>query len=211
LKRDVEDAQKELRAAQIAKKEADQAQERHKRKAKDLHVKVQRQAAEIERLNDELDADTPQTGTVEALQRALAEQQDAHALQSATYQDSVVAKDQAGREQKQLLQEMNQMDADLEELETRIKKAEANLVKLEESRIQAVYAKNDKIARIDDAKQRLEALRTEHDEQVQVVEDYTSKAGEVSARVAVDAGETTESLDKRLAAMRREIERNVAA
>jgi chromosome segregation ATPase len=207
----VNDAQKELRAAQAAKQEAVHAQEHHKRKAKDLHLKVQRQAGEIDRLKDELDSDTPQTGTLEALQRALSEQKDAHALQSATYQDSVVAKDQAGREQRQLLQEMTQMDAELEEIEARIAKAEGNLVKLEETRIQAVYAKNDKIARVDDAKQRLDALQTEHGEQGQVVEDYTGKAGEVSPRVAVDPGETTESLDKRLSAMRREIERNVAA
>jgi hypothetical protein len=195
----------------MAKKEADQAQERHKRKAKDLRLQVQRQAQEVSRLEDDLQAETPQTGILEALQRDLEEQQEAHRLHAETYQDSIIAKDQAGTEQKQLLHEMNLMDVALRDLEARITKANDRATKLNEARIQAVMAKNEGHAKIEDATKTLEEIEAERNEQADIVKDHTEKASEVSLRVPVDSGETTESLDKKLLAMRKEIERNESA
>jgi chromosome segregation ATPase len=166
---------------------------------------------EVSRLEDDLQAETPQTGTLEALQRDLEEQQEAHRLHSETYQDSIIAKDQAGAEQKQLLQQMNEMDIELKDLEARIAKANERVTKLNEVRIQAVMAKNECYASIEDAKRTLEHIQAERNEQADIVKDHTEKASEVSLRVPVDSGETTESLDKRLMAMRREIERNESA
>jgi chromosome segregation ATPase len=208
LKRDLDDAQKEVRAAQTEKKQADQVLERHKRKARDITAQIQRQELEVEKLQDELEAATPQTGTLEALQTLLKEQQAADRLHAATFQDSVVAKDQINREQHVLKRQLSEMDAVLEEIEAKIAKANARVVKLEEKRHQAVLAKNDKIARIEDAKERLQEIQTECDEQAEIVTNYTTQAQAVSGRVAIDAGETADSLDKRLTAMRRTIERN---
>lgn len=162
----------------------------------------------MDRLQDELQEATPQTGVLDSLQGQLQEQLSEETMYSDTYQDSVVAKDTLDAEMKTLKAQLTEADSAVSEHENKIKKAKNREVRLEEIRQKAVFEKNEFYAKIKDAEEARDALHSDRDVQRQTILEHTEQAQKISDRVAIDDGETGDSLQAKLTALLEQIERS---
>jgi chromosome segregation ATPase len=188
--------------------EAVKTQRDHRLKAKQLNIQSQRLEETVDRLQDELAADTPQTGALDDLQVQLKGQQDEETLYSNQYQDCITEKDRLDQANRELKNQLNNIDAEIKMIESKIKKAKNREQNAEEARYHGVLKKNEAYATVDYARQSLDEAKEEREKQKQTVVEWTAKASEFCARVAVHAGETCDSIEAKLIKMNEQIEQN---
>jgi chromosome segregation ATPase len=197
LKQDLIQAERTLRDAENEVRQAQQALRRHKKAVHDFTVDCQRQEDNISALNDQLEEATPQNGILDTYEEELKDAQEAETQHSNTYQDVCSAKYQLNDEQKNLKNQLTNIDRKLEEAESKIKRAQAQEEKLDKKRFDATLAKNAAVAAVDDAKQLLVRSQVERDKEQQSLEEFTVKASEISRRVPLERGKTTKDLEER--------------
>jgi len=187
-----------LRDAENRYKRSDQAIQRHKKQQRDLQVQQQRAEEEVERLQDELEADTPQTGVLEALETDLQNAKEAKQMQENAMQDALEEKEKLDRKQHELKQQLNASQKETQEIEAKINKATAKIHKLAEKRHTALLEKNRAFQLIQDAKDEKDVLQEKRAKQEERIAEFATQASSICARVPVDANETPNSLDAKL-------------
>ncbi|KAK5014426.1 Structural maintenance of chromosomes protein 6, partial [Cryomyces antarcticus] len=108
---------------------------------------------------------------------------------------------------KQLKDEVDAAQKAIDETVARINKAEAKVQKAAQKRQDALYEKNNAYARIEDAKSDKVRVENARQRQADKVASFEIDAGQISARVAVDPGETPTTLDAKLMKLQKDLER----
>ncbi|KAJ9666526.1 Structural maintenance of chromosomes protein 6 [Coniosporium apollinis] len=200
LRRAFSDAEQSLREARIAVKQCDQALVQHRRQQKDLQLRSQ-QADELwERLNDELEAEMPSDGKIEALEMQLQETQEGEEFQENAFQDAVDQRDRINQKQRELKTQMDEIQAEITATDEHLNKVTLKVQQLSEKRQKALYEKNRALQATEDARLNKQAFEERRQEQADRVTEFDGQARQVSGgvRVPVDPNETTNSLDKKL-------------
>ena len=210
-KRELDTVQRNLRELQAAVKLAEQAIFRWDRQNKALRLEKQQADDAVEAKQGEIELNRPQDGKLQELQTQLESiNQDIDHAQS-TYQDGVDWKDRLNEKATGPDGLKAKADTALREFQTakmQIEKAENRKGQLERDRQDALRAKNLAIDEIDAAKRRLEQCEERRDNQQSIVQDqFVSEAEKICRRIDVEAGVTTDILDKRLDKFQAELTR----
>lgn len=185
----------------------DQAIARHKRQESDLRHSKQQIEDEAEKLQDELERDSVQDGRLEALLSGLKEVEEEKTLLERQYEEAVLQKERLNETASKLNVEIKTLDGAIAEENAKIKKAERKVSTLEQARYAALQAKNQAIQDIEDAKYQKQRVEEKRQGQAELVDGWTAQASKVCTRVPIDAGETAQSLDKKLERLNRDLER----
>jgi chromosome segregation ATPase len=183
---------------------ANQAITRHIREIKSLKQQIDRQEVAVQDLKNDLEEDTPQTGVLEEYEKSLKEAQENQEMYKSQFGDSVIEKDRIGEQAKPFRAQLATLDGELAEINERIKKAEAAVEQATHTKTVEVKKSNDAHERAESAVQWKIQLETARDGQVATVNEFTMQAEQVSRRVFVDDGETTDSLNAKLTKLQKE-------
>jgi chromosome segregation ATPase len=198
LSRELREVENRNREAQTQVLQANQACEHHRRETKKLILEVQRAEERVNTLQDELEADTPQTGTLENLETDLKKEEDEKKSLTQQYQLGLTEKERLNAEQRNLKSQVDAVDERISELDAKIMKIDERKQKLTDERYSIVLKKNEAYSKIADSEQRKQALEQARDNQATTVAVFVEGASKVSDRVAIDPGETATSLDAKL-------------
>lgn len=201
-KRELDALQQNSRELQAALNLAQQALVRWERQSKALRLEKQQADDAVEAKQGEIELNRPQDGKLQELQSQLETvNQDIDHAQS-TYQDGVDWKDRLNEKATGPDGLKAKADIALREYQTakmQIEKAENRRDQLERDRQNALRAKNFALDEIDAAKHRLQQSEERRDNQQSVVQDqFVSEAEKICERIEVEAGVTTDILDKRI-------------
>ena len=175
-----------------------QAINQHKKSSEKIKLAWQHAEDEADSFQDELEKNASEEGRLEQLKQGLETEEERKRQCESDYQESVLAKDEHLAKKKLLLVEMNKIDERVAVATRKLQKSQKTLEKAEDGRIDALVKKNQAFQAIEALRQ----TRTEQEEdriaQSEKVEDFTVKAKRIGPRVAVDSGETTDSLERKL-------------
>lgn len=221
LQEELRSLQNRLAELQSEQEQAQQAVNRHKRENKDLQVQAQRAESRLEQLQDELEAQTPQAGKVETLQRDLQQAEEEKEITQNSFDDAVHEKDKINGVQKELKARLNSLQVELDDANAKIEKGHKKIQTMKERRHVRLLAKNEAISRVDDVRANRVAVEEDREAQVKTVEEYARSAAEFVAkrndlavedisdyRVAVPEDETATSLEKKMERIREEIRKS---
>lgn len=198
LKSELNDLDRHRREKQANLKACEQAIVRHLRESKALKISVQRAKSIVEELQDTLDRDVIEEGRLDVLKEHLAEAKEEVESHEGSYEESVVAIDKVKESLKIARDQMTVLDARIAEAEAHVTKAENKATRVSTQRDGALRLKNSAYESIDKAVLSKQDVEKEREEKVAVVTQFTEQANKICARVPVDAGETGDSLDKKL-------------
>ncbi|SMR60381.1 unnamed protein product [Zymoseptoria tritici ST99CH_1E4] len=201
--RNIRDAARELTEAQQnatqlrdALTKAKQAVTAFKQQEAKLRTAAQKAEDAVEALESEIESNRPQDGKLQALQEQLTEAQNEQKAQEDAFEDSVIAKDKLDEVANELKPDLEEKQMALQLQKERIAKAEKKLERCETLRTDALWVKNEAIAKVESAKGHVERLEAKRDKQKARVEEFVGYAEEVCARVPVTA--SVQELDERL-------------
>lgn len=180
---------------------------RHNRETRDLRLAIQKADDVVDNLQDALDKDAIEEGRLEALKANLVEAEDERATHAGSFEESVIASDNAKASMREKREQMAAMDARIEEVVVKINKAQGRSAKTQDQRQKALQQKNAAIESVTRAKDAFALKETEHGEKAETLKEFTGLASDICDRVPVDAGETTDSLDKKLAKLDADVKR----
>ncbi|KZF18881.1 DNA repair protein Rad18 [Xylona heveae TC161] len=207
LKRELNDLEARRRELEEGVRRRDQEIVRHKRRQRDLQLDVQRAEEHLESLQDELDKENVEDGRLEALKTNLQDEQDNKALLENSYEDAINTKDRLNQRSKQLQDQLDVMDEGIVNGEAVVRKAETKSQRLGDARQTNLEECNASFDRIEDAKSEKNRAESRLKGQADTVQHFISQASRVSDRVPIDAGETPDSIDKKLAKLSADLAR----
>ncbi|KAF4636143.1 hypothetical protein G7Y89_g1946 [Cudoniella acicularis] len=159
----------------------------HKRECDKLKIAVQRAEEKCEALQAELDRDTVEDGRFEALKGLLEEAERALEIDQTSYGNLTEAKEA------------------LADCEAKLRKAQERFRRIEQARKLELINKNAAFEKVNDLEgAKAHAIRKK-DQQAAQVESFTAQASQVSARVPINEGETSASLDAKIKKMQSQI------
>lgn len=198
-RRDLQEAENNVRTVEAALTRAKQAKVRFEREAKNM--REQRQSCEdrIEQLQGELDADAANdTGALDELHAQYNEAEQNLQAANDTMMDSINALDKSGEENSLIKQQLDAATKEVEEAQARLTKAQKRLDDKDTQRVLALRKKNEALEMVDLAQNEKAGLEEQRVEQKAIVDEYETEASKVCRRITVDPGNTVESLDKKL-------------
>lgn len=198
LSRELREVEIRIKDAQTQVLRANQACEHHRREIRRLTTEVQRAEERVNTLQYELEADTPQTGTLENFEADLKKEEDEKKSLAEQYQLGAAEKERLNAEQRSLKSRVDAVHERISELDAKIMKVDGRKRKLGDERHSIVLKKNEAYAMIADSEQRKQALEQARDNQATTVTVFIEGASKVSDRVAIDPGESATSLDAKL-------------
>lgn len=207
LKRQLNDLEREWQSARTRFENCKQAVAQHLQREKDLRIEMQEMEDHVEALRDALDKENAEDGRIEGLRTALQEAEDEKILNEGSYSDSQAAMTELMDKLKMVRRELKAQDESIQALEQNSRVAQSENSQVETRRREIITNKNIAVSKIEDDKKERDGIKARRDQASSTVLDYTEKASMVSARVPVDDGETTHSLDQKLVRLQRDLER----
>ncbi|KAH1449901.1 hypothetical protein KXW19_003001 [Aspergillus fumigatus] len=208
LRRELSNQEQQLRSARSRLESCKQAIERHKRRSKELQVLLQRQEDQVEELTDALERETVEDGHLDVLRTTLQEAEAEKHLNEGSLKDSVDAMDAIMRKLKATKQELSAKDAEISTLQEELRVAQGEEHLVQDKRRKIIGLKNTAIERVNDIKLNRTRIQQEKDRVAARVVEYEEKASLVSPRVAIDEGETANSLSKKLERLHGDLQRS---
>ena len=196
-----------MRDNQNAAKKCTEAIVRHGRETKNLKVAMQKADDVVENLRDALDRDAIEEGRLDALKENLVEAEDDRATQAGSFEESVIASDNAKASLREKREQMAAIDARIEEVAVKTNKAQGRSAKIQDQRQKALQQKNAAIESVKKAKDAFALTEIEHGEKAETLKEFTRMASDICARVPVDEGENTDSLDRKLTKLEADVKR----
>lgn len=179
----------------------------HKRAEDNLKIEAQRLEDEADDLQDKLDKGRVQDGHLDALKDNLKEAESEKTMHSNSLEDSAAALQSVKDKIKDLKRQIAIRNNELQPLENDVRIAENECSKAEDHRRAVLAQKNAAYERVNDLNLERNARLSDKEAIVRTVESYSEQASIVSSRVPVDAGETPDSLDKKLEKLHRDLDR----
>jgi structural maintenance of chromosomes protein 6 len=198
------------RKIEVSRSRLDRCKEalsRHKKQEKELEIIVQRLDEQVEETSDAIGRDTVEEGRLEELRNFLQGDEEQRIVHNASIKDAADQMEAILAKLKATKREMANKDADIAALEEQQKIAENEQAKVKEQRRRLLSEKNAAINHVAVLKQEYVQMEQKRDQLVARVLDYSEQASKVSPRVLVDEGETTNSLDKKLDRLHRDMQR----
>ncbi|KAH1382028.1 hypothetical protein KXW57_004496 [Aspergillus fumigatus] len=208
LRRELSNQEQQLRSARSRLESCKQAIERHKRRSTELQVLLQRQEDQVEELTDALERETVEDGHLDVLRTTLQEAEAEKHLNEGSLKDSVDAMDAIMRKLKATKQELSAKDAEISTLQEELRVAQGEEHLVQDKRRKIIGLKNTAIERVNDIKLNRTRIQQEKDRVAARVVEYEEKASLVSPRVAIDEGETANSLSKKLERLHGDLQRS---
>ena len=199
--------EEQKRGKQTALKQANEAIVRYRRRLQQLTLASQRAQETVEGLEDALEQDAVEEGRLDELKRLLNEAVEETGFYEKQYGDSVIDLDKAKLDLEATNLELQEVKARVEKARGKITAAEGDARKFESQTNEAAAAKNkaiEAVGRLERRKQEAEDVR---DDKAKVVEEFVGEASKISEREPVPAGETGDSLDKKLSKLTGEVAR----
>ena len=197
-----------MRSARSRLESCKQAIERHKRRSKELQVLLQRQEDQVEELTDALERETVEDGHLDVLRTTLQEADAEKRLNEGSLRDSVDAMDAMMRKLKATKQELSAKDAEISTLQEELRVAQGEEHLVQDKRRKIIGLKNTAIERVNDIKLNRTRIQQEKDRVAARVVEYEEKASLVSPRVAIDEGESANTLSKKLERLHGDLQRS---
>ncbi|PKX91567.1 DNA repair protein SMC6 [Aspergillus novofumigatus IBT 16806] len=208
LRRELSNQEQQLRSARSRLESCKQAIERHKRRSKELQVLLQRQEDQLEELTDALERETVEDGHLDVLRTTLQEAEAEKRLNEGSLKDSADAMDAMMRKLKATKQELSAKDAEISTLQEELRVAQGEEHLVQDKRRKIIGLKNTAIERVNDIKLNRTRIQQEKDRVAARVVEYEEKASLVSPRVAIDEGETANTLSKKLERLHGDLQRS---
>ncbi|PNS21388.1 hypothetical protein CAC42_1167 [Sphaceloma murrayae] len=203
----------EIRTIEERVRSANQALQRFKSQQRDRRVAMQEADERVQTLKDELESAKVDAGTLDALRGSLEEAQRAAEMHLNSYDDAKSEKKRIDEMQAKVKASLDEARAKVEEKKKKIEKTKASITKSETARTLALREKNLAIAQAEEAEKAKEAAEQEHREWEEKVTEFVKLATEITPRIPVDEGMTTERIEHRiheLKSQRRDLERRQA-
>jgi len=161
----------------------------------------------VEEKQDEIDASRVQEGRLEALKEGLekARQEESHL--TGALADCMTEKTELEARTEEYESLVMEIRKRKQKLDARISEHEHQVADAEARRAMSLANKNAAFDTNDAFQKKRDRLRIEREAKNGMVEDYSSQAAQVGARVPVDPGETADTLDKKLVKLVEEVER----
>lgn len=169
---------------------------------------MQRQEDQVEELTDALERETVEDGHLDVLRTTLQEAETEKHLNEGSLKDSVDAMDAIMRKLKATKQELSAKDAEISTLQEELRVAQGEEHLVQDKRRKIIGLKNTAIERVNDIKLNRTRIQQEKDRVAARVVEYEEKASLVSPRVAIDEGETANSLSKKLERLHGDLQRS---
>lgn len=179
---------------------------RYHRQHTSLQIEKQKAEDDLVKMREALDQDKIEEGHLDLLQANLHEAEEEKQICEGSYQDSVNELDKSRETVKQIGEQLQAKRQAVAEAEFKAKKAQTTASKASIQRQTFLYEKNEAFQRIEDAKRDKGIVENKQQAMHGRVQDFTEKAGRVSPRVAIDAGETPDSLEKKLEKLNHELD-----
>ncbi|KAF4222563.1 hypothetical protein CNMCM5878_003601 [Aspergillus fumigatiaffinis] len=208
LRRELSNQEQQLRSARSRLESCKQAIERHKRRSKELQVLLQRQEDQVEELTDALERETVEDGHLDVLRTTLQDAEAEKRLNEGSLKDSVDAMDAMMRKLKATKQELSAKDAEISTLQEELRVAQGEEHLVQDKHWKIIGLKNTAIERVNDIKLNRTRIQQEKDRLAARVVEYEEKASLVSPRVAIDEGETANTLSKKLERLHGDLQRS---
>ena len=207
LKSQRNDLDNQKREKQTALTQATQAIVKYQRRLRDLTLASQRAQETVEGLEDALEQDAVEEGRLDELKRLLNEAVEEARFYEDSYGDSVLELDKAKSDMGAADQELQDIKARVEEAKNKVAEQERNARRFESQTNEAAAAKNkavEVVRRLERRKREAEDIR---DDKAKLVEEFIGEASKISEREPVPAGETGDSLDKKLSRLTDDVAR----
>jgi chromosome segregation ATPase len=169
---------------------------------------LQRQEDQVEELTDALERETVEDGHLDVLRTTLQEAEAEKRLNEGSLKDSVDAMDAMMRKLKATKQELSAKDAEISTLQEELRVAQGEEHLVQDKHWKIIGLKNTAIERVNDIKLNRTRIQQEKDRLAARVVEYEEKASLVSPRVAIDEGETANTLSKKLERLHGDLQRS---
>jgi DNA repair exonuclease SbcCD ATPase subunit len=207
-RRDLQEAENNLRTRETGLTRAKQAKVRYDRETTSIRQQRQRCEDEIERLQGELDADAANdTGALDELHAQYNEAEQNLQAANDTMMDSINALDKSGQENSLIKQQLDAATREVEEAQARLTKAQKRLEDKETQRVLALRKKNEALEMVESAQREKATLEESRTEQEGTVNAYLEEANKVCRRIIVDPGMTVDALDAKLEKLEKDHQR----
>jgi hypothetical protein len=162
----------------------------------------------VEELTDALERETVEDGHLDVLRTTLQEAEAEKRLNEGSLKDSVDAMDAMMRKLKATKQELSAKDAEISTLQEELRVAQGEEHLVQDKHWKIIGLKNTAIERVNDIKLNRTRIQQEKDRLAARVVEYEEKASLVSPRVAIDEGETANTLSKKLERLHGDLQRS---
>jgi len=196
--------------SQQARKELTQANQTLVRFRRDTKIMIedqQRLETRVNELQDSLEEDTPQTGTLEQYQADLEKEIQERNSLAEQFELAVEEKTRLNHEQRTLKDKMDAIGLDIKDLEAQIEKNNRRKGRFRTDYDNILLQRNEASGEIETAKRHKEELQEGRRNQETTVASFTEQATRYCERVRVDPGETPKSLDVKLEKLAKEMHR----
>lgn len=186
---------------------ATQATVRWQKESKAIELEVQRADDAVQAVQDDIEINKPQDGKLQELHNQLKAAQEEIESIGQTYQDGVNAKDVLNEKARGFKARVDAALKELQACEMRIERAQEKKDRLESLRQDALREKNKALNHVEEFKKEVTQAEEAKARQKSVVEEYTSAASGICARVTVEPGVNAQILDDRLDKFMKDLER----
>lgn len=207
LTRELHDTERRIQEATKELTKANQALVRWRRDDKAMKEDAQRLETRVNELQDALEEDTPQTGTLDQLEADHAKEKEERKTLEEQFKLAVEDKNRINAEQRTIKSKIDAIDLQIQELQAKIEKKARHKDRVKAEYDNILMQKNEAHAAVGDAEQHKANLQAERQRQEDTVANFTQQASAFSARVRIDPGETTDSLDAKLKKIEEQIQR----
>ena len=182
-----------------------QAITRHTREANTLRLQRERTEQTVQKLKEDLEAAIPQDGVLDALKDQLQQVEGERDYMQSQYELASDNKAQLTAEVDELQKAVDTASAQLGAYQEKFDKAKRAHQAAVDRRVTVLRTKNEGDNRVNDAKREKAEADDAFQRVAQVVEEFNREASTFCARVTVPTGETTNSLDKKLTEMEKQL------
>jgi hypothetical protein len=176
----------------------EQAVVRHRRRAKELQLEVQRAEDTVEKLQEEADRDNVEDGLLDLLYRSLKDVEDERGISADSYTRAIEARENFNDISSTLKKELDRMNDGMKDAEAKMAKAAGDIANQRRARERALHEKNLAHERIQDSINDVKKVDEDRKRQIDIVAKFVSEAEQICPRVPVDRGETRKSLESKL-------------
>jgi chromosome segregation ATPase len=198
IQRELVDLETRARAAQLYLNNCQSETQNHSKQKKQLKIMMDRAHDDMGRLEDEVNACTPDAAQIEELEKDLVAAQERLEMDEKQYADFITQKDNADENARLLKSQLDVASNVLREAEDRHEKLSARIVTLTDRRVQALKRKNDAIDIVAHFKKNKAKWDEKRDQQQAEVAESLKEATRICPRIQVPSGESRESLQVKL-------------
>ncbi|KAL4805247.1 P-loop containing nucleoside triphosphate hydrolase protein [Aspergillus unguis] len=207
LRKVLNSREEERRAAQTHLIRCRQARERYERRKEQLQIEIQRKEDRVEELEEALQREGREEGDLEILQASLRDAHEEHSINEGSLRDAGDQMTEAMNNLKAIRQQMQAKDAEISQLKEALRVAESEQHRIADKRRKKIGEKNTAVDHLEHTKQRRVRMEQKRDATKEIVQEHIRLANLVSERVQVDAGDTPDSLDRKLERLQQDIAR----